>query len=299
MHHLERSLTTIWHDYHTVYGRQGHSVIGTIKVAKGVHSPQLNNHRDILVYLPPSYHLGSQRYPVLYMQDGQNLFDNVTSYAGEWGVDEAMELLARRQGLEAIIVGIPNAGVMRLAEYSPFVDTRHGGGQGNAYLAFIVETLKPMIDHDFRTLPNQRNCGLMGSSMGGLISLYGFFHYPHTFGFAGAMSPSLWFGHGKMFTYVEEVPYHHGKIYLDVGTREFGDSDWSGESSQRVRSRQYYATVRRMKRVLAKKGYRPVRDLLHIEEQWANHSEAAWRRRLPDALQFFIKHTDWHRSVTN
>jgi predicted alpha/beta superfamily hydrolase len=284
-------LTTIWHDYHTVFGHQGHSVSGAIKVAQNVQSPQLGNQRQILVYLPPSYNKDSgRRYPVLYMQDGQNLFDNATSFAGEWGVDEAMEELAHQEGLEAIVVGIPNAGRMRLAEYSPFPDSQLGGGLGDKYVAFVAYTVKPLIDRDFRTLLAQPQCGIMGSSMGGLISLYAFFHRPDVFGFAGVMSPSLWFGHGRIFPYVQDAAYHPGKIYLDVGTREHGDDDdWSGIFIRRTRSRQSYARVRQMKRILVSKGYRPIHDLLHIEEKWANHNEAAWRRRLPEALRFFLK----------
>jgi predicted alpha/beta superfamily hydrolase len=291
-HAWEQALTTIWQDYHTVYGHHNHSVSGTIKVAQHIKSPQLGNQRQLLVYLPPSYNNGSteRRYPVLYMQDGQNLFDSVTSFAGEWGVDEAMESLARQEGLEAIIVGIPNSGRGRLAEYSPFSDSQMGGGLGDKYVSFVAHTVKPIIDRDFRTLVDQPHCGIMGSSMGGLISLYAFFHCPNVFGFAGVMSPSLWFGHGRIFPYVQDAPHHPGKIYLDVGTREHGDDDdWSGVFARRTRSRQYYARVRHMKRLLVKKGYRPTQDLLHIEEKWANHNEAAWRRRLPKALRFFLK----------
>jgi predicted alpha/beta superfamily hydrolase len=284
-------LTTIWHNYQTVFGHNGHSVSGTIMIAQNIQSPQLGNQRHLLVYLPPSYNQDNGRhYPVLYMQDGQNLFDNATSFAGEWGVDEAMEKLAHQEGLEAIVVGIPNSGRTRLAEYSPFPDSQLGGGLGDKYLSFVADTVKPIIDHDFRTLADRSNCGIMGSSMGGLISLYAFFHCPDLFGFAGVMSPSLWFGHGRIFTYIQDAAYYPGKIYLDVGTREHGD-DWSGIFFRRSRSRQSYAQVRHLKRILVNKGYRPIHDLLHIEEKGANHNEAAWQRRLPRALRFFIKNS--------
>lgn len=285
-------MTTTWYDYYQIYGNNGHSINGTVKVADEIYSPQLDNHRQLLVYLPPSYNKDRHKYyPVLYMQDGQNLFDHATSFAGEWGVDESMEELARHKGLEAIVVGIPNAGHKRLSEYSPFPDSQLGGGQGNKYVDFVANTVKPLIDRDFRTLPNKPHCGIMGSSMGGLISLYAFFYCPDVFGFSGVMSPSLWFGHGRIFTYVKDAAYHPGKIYLDVGTREHGDDDWTGVFNRRTRSRQYYARVRHMKRILVGKGYRPIRDLLHVEEKWANHNEAAWRRRLPKALQFFIRNS--------
>lgn len=278
-----------WLDYRDYYdGEPGHRVSGALRISPGVYSPELDNSRDIIVYLPPSYHYSDRRYPVVYMQDGQNLFDSDTSYAGEWGVDETMEHLARVEGLEAIIVGIPNAGERRLDEYSPFRDKRHGGGRGDAYLRFLSQTVKPMIDEDFRTRPDRRHTGIMGSSMGGLISLYAFFRFPHIFGFAGVMSPSLWFAREAIFSYVESAAYHPGKIYLDAGTREMGESSNSGRLHRAAASRAYYATVRRMKGVLIRRGYRPVRDLLHVEEKWASHNEASWARRFPLALQFLL-----------
>jgi len=289
--------TVNWQPYHEVYPNQHASVSGTVRVGRNVRSPQLHNRRNILVYLPPSYHHNNKRYAVLYMHDGQNLFDNATSYAGEWGVDETMEKLSREEGLEAIVVGIPNIGEMRMEEYSPFKDEAHGGGLGNQYLAFIVNTLKPIIDRDFRTLPGKRYTGIMGSSMGGLISLYAFFRYPDFFGFAGVMSPSFWVSKGAFFRYAEAVPFNSGKIYIDVGTRELGDSAEEMQM-QRTLSRRYYATVRRMKRLLVKKGYRPVHDLLHIEEKWADHSESSWARRLPDAIRFFLQ-TTGHETVNS
>lgn len=261
-----------WHDYATRNAARGHTVVGTVKVLGGVASPQLGNDRDILVYLPPSYANEDRRYPVIYMHDGQNLFDQIASYAGEWQVDETMEAAARL-GLEAIVVGIPNAGVERLHEYSPFVDRRDNGGKGDHYLAFITETVKPIIDRELRTLPERVCTGILGSSMGGLISLYGFFRHPAVFGFAGVMSPSLWFANRAIFAYLEKAPRVPGKIYLDMGTKE-------GVSA--------LGDVRRMQALLRRKGYRPGQDLLYVEEPGAYHQEAAWARRLGPALRFLL-----------
>jgi predicted alpha/beta superfamily hydrolase len=277
-----------WQEYHDVYPRDaGHRVAGNVLVAKDVLSPQLHNRRDIMVYLPPSYNQGSDRYPVLYMHDGQNLFDHATSFAGEWCVDDTLEALARSEGLEAIVVGISNTGPSRLDEYSPFIDQAYGGGQGNHYIAFIANTLKPLIDDQFRTSPQRRKTGIMGSSMGGLISLYAFFRREDIFGFTGVMSPSLWFAKGAIYGYIESASYLPGRIYLDSGTRELGGSRYS--LGKRVQSRRYYAGVRRMKRMLVYKGYWPTRDIMHVEEKWAGHSEDAWARRLPGALRFFLR----------
>ncbi len=282
-----------WQDYYTYVDSQhghhhGYHVSGTVKVLARVESPALNNARHVLAYLPPSYYHSDRRYAVIYMQDGQNLFDNATSYAGEWGVDETMERLGYQEGLEAIVVGIPNMGTQRVNEYSPFHDAHLGGGLGAAYIDYLADTVKPLIDRDFRTLPGRRTTGIMGSSLGGLISLFGFFHRPQTFGYVGVMSPSLWFAHGAIFDYVSQAAYHPGKIYLDVGTRELGESHSPDSGHRAARSRAYYASVRRMKGVLIRKGYRPLRDLLHVEEKWAGHSESSWARRLPLAIRFFL-----------
>jgi predicted alpha/beta superfamily hydrolase len=277
-----------WHRYETIYQGYHHTVVGALRVTQGLLSPRLYNRRDIFVYLPPSYGYTDQRYPVLYMHDGQNLFDSALSYAGEWRVDETMERLAYEQQLEAIVVGIPNMGQQRMDEYSPFHHPGLGGGRGDDYLAFLVHTLKPIIDNDFQTLPDAAHTGLMGSSMGGLISLYGFFRYPEVFGFAGVMSPSLWFAGYAMLAYVETAVFNPGRLYLDAGTREYGDANHV-TSHPRTESRRYYASVRRLKRLLVQKGYRPQRDLLHVEEKWASHNEAAWERRLPLAIEFFLR----------
>jgi len=140
-----------WLDYAATIAGEEHTVVGDLKVLAGIESPQLENHRDLLVYLPPSHETGNGRFPVIYLHDGQNLFDEQTSFAGEWQVDETMEGLSRK-GIEAIVVGIPNSGEERLDEYSPFVDPARGGGRGELYLSFIIETVKPLVDASFRTL---------------------------------------------------------------------------------------------------------------------------------------------------
>jgi len=277
----------IWLAYKEIHTGQHHTISGNIQIAQEVWSPQLRNHRDIVIYLPPGYADGNHRYPVLYMHDGQNLFDAVTSFSGEWHIDEIMETLSRDDGLEAIIVAIPNMGADRLNEYSPFRDAKHGGGKGNKYVHFLTNTLKPIIDRDFRTRPEREFTGIMGSSMGGLISLYAFFHNPDTFGYVGAMSTSLWFAQGAILDYIKSVPYRGGRIYMDVGTREYGRAT-PADPSPRKRSRRLYASTRRMQRILIKKGYRPTRTLIYVEEKWAGHHEPAWTRRIPQAFRFFF-----------
>lgn len=238
----------------------------------GVLSPQLGNRRDVLVFVPPSYASGSMRYQVLYMQDGQNLFDPATSFAGAWGAGKAIEW-ASRCGVEAIVVGIPNVGTARIDEYSPFA-AAEGGGAGDRYLEFVIRTVKPLVDERFRTLPDREHTGIGGSSMGGLISLYAFFRYPEVFGFAAALSPSVWFAGGAILDVIARAPRVPGRLYVDIGSRE-------GEPS--------VTFARRLHDLLRAKGYEDGRDLRWIEDPAGVHHESAWGRRFRLALPFLLR----------
>ncbi|MBK8427854.1 MAG: hypothetical protein IPL27_18645 [Lewinellaceae bacterium] len=151
--------------------------------------PQLNRNRRIWLYLPPDYATTTKSYPVLYMQDAQNLFDAETSFSGEWEVDESLNELHQQGDYGCIVVGIDNGGVDRLNEYSPWINAQYGGGQGDEYIEFLVSTLKPYIDANYRTLPGRNTTGIMGSSMGGLISMYGFSERQDIFPKAGIFPP--------------------------------------------------------------------------------------------------------------
>jgi len=268
--------TETWRDYER---RDGSTASAQLKVWQGLYSPQLDNLRDSLVCLPPTYGASRKRYPVLYMHDGQNLFDATTSYAGEWRADKTLAALSR-EGTEAILVGVPHMGTERFDEYAPFYDPDYGGGRGDRYLDFITETLKPLIDRSFRTRVGREYTGLLGSSMGGLISLYGFFRHPGVFGFAGAMSPAFWFADGAMFPIVDAAPYVGGKIYIDVGDDEYPDDA--------QKTAMYLSGAVKMRRLLRDKGYSDERLRYRVEES-GRHHESAWARRFPGALRFFIR----------
>lgn len=276
-----------WLDYAAVYPRGQHTISGTIRILRDLESPQLGNRRDLLVYLPPSYAESDRRYPVIYMNDGQNLFDAATSYAGEWHVDETMEMLAR-QGYEAIIVGIPNIGERRFHEYIPFASPELQEVQGEEYVAFIADTVKPIIDRDFRTRPAREATGIAGSSLGGLISLYAYFRRPEVFGLAGVFSPAFRWGKQGAYPFVSQAAFSPGKIYMDVGTSE-GVGLTDTRRGQRSFAFQYLRHVRRMDELLRRKGYRPGENLRYVEEEDGVHHESAWARRLPDALRFLLK----------
>lgn len=236
------------------------------------YSPQLGNRRDILVHLPPSYERRSRDYPVLYLQDGQNLFDPATSYAADWRLGQVLASAARR-GVELIVVGIPNMGTDRLNEYSPFVDPRQGGGKGDAYLDFVTRTLRPAIDRRFRTRRAGEHTGIGGSSMGGLISLYGFFRSPPAFGFAAALSPSLWFAGDAIFSRIQTAPFVPGRVYLDIAAPE---------------GPEHVARGRRMRDLLGAKGYRQGVNLRWLESRCGRHHESSWSRRFARALPFLL-----------
>jgi predicted alpha/beta superfamily hydrolase len=238
-----------------------------------VRSPQLENERDLDVFLPASYARSRRRYPVVYMQDGQNLADPSRALAGTWDLSGAFEDLASR-GLETIVVGIPNMGEARVREYSPFHDPRHGGGDGDAYLAFLERTVKPLVDRRFRTRPERESTAVFGSSMGALISLYAFFRAPETFGCVGAMSPSLWFAGRALIAYIDRDGSPAGRIYLDAGT---------DEGASTLRDAAHLAAV------LERKGYRRGESLLFTEDRGGRHEEAHWARRLAPALEFLLR----------
>ena len=228
--------------------------------------------RPLTLYLPPSYDRSERHYPVLYMQDGQNLFDPEESFAGAWRVDVKTDQVAARR-FEGIVVGIPNAGEGRLAEYSPFDDPEMGPGRGTEYVGWMAETLKPLVDARYRTQPGRGTTAVAGSSMGGLISLFAFLVRPDVFGATAAMSPSLWFAGRAIFGVVEAAPFQGGRIYLDVGRLE-------GEET--------LVDARRLRDALLAKGYRKGEQLRYVEDQAGGHEEAAWGRRLRAALPFLL-----------
>jgi predicted alpha/beta superfamily hydrolase len=156
------------------------------------------------------------------------------------------------------------------------VDRKGAGGSGDDYCRFIVDSVKPCIDTTFRTLPDREHTAIMGSSMGGLISLFAFFHYGHIFGGAGVLSPSLWFAQRAIFGYVQMAPFQPGKIYLDTGTAE----GWPALSDARL-----------MAKLLERKGYRRGKDLSYVEMQGDRHCEAAWADRLELPLRYLMGYT--------
>ncbi|HYW51892.1 MAG TPA: alpha/beta hydrolase-fold protein [Gemmatimonadaceae bacterium] len=241
---------------------------GTHRVVTDIPGPGPDGTRTVVVHLPGGYDEEVRRYPVVYMQDGQNLFDQGTSFAGSWGLSEEL-VQASRLGADAIIVGIHHANQRRIDEYSPFVDERVGGGDAAAYVTWLVDVLRPVINERYRTLVSREQTGIAGSSMGGLLSLYAVFERPEVFGFAAVMSPSLWFANGAIFEWVRDKPFADTRIYLDIGARE-------GERT--------LTNAQRLRDLLIAKGYMPGELLRWVEDSIGVHHESAWGRRFRKAL---------------
>ncbi|MBV9761320.1 MAG: alpha/beta hydrolase [Acidobacteriaceae bacterium] len=236
--------------------------------------------RDVIVYLPPDYDSSpDRRYPVLYLHDGQNLFDAATAFAGnEWGLDElAQELILTGEIQPLIIVGIYNAGTRRMAEYTHVRDRRGRGGRARKYSRFIVEDLKPFIDSQYRTLRDAANTGLGGSSLGGLVTLYLGLHHPDTFGRLIVMSPSIWWANRAILREVRKLRGRlPQKIWLDIGTCEGQDPETCVKN------------VKDLAEALVAKGWQPEHDFKFVEDQGAGHNEKAWGFRMRDALKFLF-----------
>lgn len=235
--------------------------------------PDLSRTRTLRLCLPPSYASEpGKRHPVIYMHDGQNLFDAATGFAGEWGVDETMAALARETGFEALVVGIDNGGEHRNTEMAPYDHDRLGKAEGRAYLDFIVNTVKPFIDAGWRTLPGREHTALIGSSLGGLISHAALLWHGEVFGRYGLFSPSYWAA-PQLFDETARAALPPGThVHLYCGSREGGSM-----ANQ----------TRHMHRRLARQ--LPPRQLsLHIAAD-AEHNEAAWRAALPAALRALFR----------
>ena len=183
-----------------------------------IEAPLFQTARKIWVYLPKNYVNSKKNYSVLYMHDAQNLFDTKTSYSGEWNIDEKLDSLSA----PVIVIGIEHGNDKRMDELTPFKNEKYGGGKADDYLAFIVNTLKPLVDQKYRTKADKKHTIIMGSSLGGLNSFYAILKYPKVFGKAGVFSPSFWFTK-DIYKLTEESKKIKAKIYFLCGDNESDD----------------------------------------------------------------------------
>jgi len=245
---------------------------------EGFSSRILRNRRDLIVYLPPGYDTEPGRqYPVLYLHDGQNLFDGATSFIPgmDWHVGQtADESIQEGRAEPLIIVGIYNAGKQRLGEYTPTRAPKLGGGRANRYAKFLLDEVRPFVQENYRVRQGVENAGIGGSSLGGLVSLYLGLREPRIFGKIAALSPSVWWNERVILRFaataaVEPLP----RIWLDIGTRE----------GPRI-----VDDVERFRDVLLKKGWQVGHNLHYERVEGAEHNEAAWAQRVGPFLQFLF-----------
>ena len=260
-----------------------HTLTGNIHKHSHFESRILRNRRDILVYLPVGYRRNRRlRYPVLYLQDGQNVFDAATAFSHvEWGVDEAAQRLIRKRLIEPIIiVAIANTGEDRIHEYAPtrgVIDEeakrkKRSRGLAKKYGRFLIEELKPYIDKTYRTKTEAEYTGLAGSSLGGLLTMCLGLWFPNVFSRLAVMSPSIWWDKQVIIGMVEslegKLPL---KIWLDTGTHEPG-----------------WERARTLRDALVEKDWRLHDDLHYTEAEGADHSEGAWAARVDPMLRFLF-----------
>lgn len=242
-------------------------------MSSNIEIPGLNRRRTVRMYFPPNYSTGG-RFPVIYMHDGQNLFDNSTAFAGEWNVDETLDSLYTYQGFSCIVVGIYNGDSERINEYSPWRHDSLGlGGDGDKYARFIVRTLKPFIDSHYKTLPDRENTAIMGSSMGGLISLYMALEFPDIFGKVGVFSPSLWFS-PKIFEMMQKYKLKKPqKLYLLAGAKEGGSTVPDLEKAMEL---------------LVKAGFDDQYYIRMKIDPNGRHNESFWAREFGNAVRYLF-----------
>jgi predicted alpha/beta superfamily hydrolase len=234
------------------------------------YMPQLNRYRRIWVYLPEGYAVSKKHFPVLYMQDGQNIFDAATSAFGEWGVDECLDSLIRSGKPACIVVGIDN-GPQRLNEYNPYEFQNFGKGEADEYLAFITKTLKPFVDQKYRTLPNKENTLIAGSSLGALFAYYAMLKEPAVFGRAGIFSPAFWTGSPGIKWLTDSLASKNsGKFFFYIGGRE-------GKS--------YVTDMEEMQESLGEKSAAMIYSVIDAK---GKHNEKAWRKWFPEFYSWIM-----------
>lgn len=232
--------------------------------------PQLNRTRRIWIYLPTDYNQSNKKYGVLYMHDGQNLFDDATSYSGEWGVDEYLDSIFLKGKKQVIVVGIDNGLSKRMSEYNPWEFQNFGKGEGDLYVDFLVQTLKPFIDKNYKTFTGKKNTFIAGSSMGGLISLVAVLKYPTVFGGAGIFSPAFWTASGIDSLVNARAKKLSSKLFFYAGGKE-------GESM--------IPDMVRIEKLIRTSSKSPVKELIDPK---ASHNEAAWRKYFPAFYEWTI-----------
>ena len=265
-----------WKDDFAVVAKK-HNASANVKIIDTAFLiPQLDRKRRIWIYLPRGYKASHKKYPVMYMQDGQNVFDEFTAYNGEWAVDETLDSLIRKGTPPCIVVGIDN-GPERMQEYNPYEYKHFGKGEGDQYVDFLVKTLKPFIDSHYRTLPSPDNTIIAGSSMGGLIAYYAALKYPDVFENAGIFSPSFIIADTiKDFT-LSNGNKLTGKLFFYMGEKEDNNN------------------LKKVNEIVQLLGENSSAMIYYAVDPDSSHNEKAWRKWFGSFYKWVM--ADWFNNV--
>lgn len=271
----ETIIIQTWEDLHDNSGggsEDNSTATENVHTIENFYMPEFNTSRRIWVYLPPDYATSNRNYPVLYMHDAQNVFDIYSSFSGEWRVDESLNTMFAQGDAGVIVIGIENGGGSRIDEYTPWSNAQYGGGEGAKHAQFIVNTLKPYIDNNYRTRPEREATGIMGSSLGGLITMYTAMEYQEIFSKAGVFSPSFWWSDEAYEHVRNEGKRANMKVYFLAGEQE---------------SESMVSDMRNMYNVMRQIGFSES-ELFFRTHLDGTHSEGYWAREFPGAYYWLF-----------
>jgi len=259
-----------WKDDHPMEQKKHTASANVHIISENFDIPQLGRQRRIWIYLPTDYATSRKKYPVIYMHDGQNLFDEYTSGYGEWGIDEILDKLPSDE--ESVVVGVDHGGDYRITEYDPY-DSKYGKGRGDDYVEFLVNTLKPYIDKNYRTKKDVSHTTIAGSSMGGLISMYAILKYPDIFGNAGIFSPAFWIA-PDIYQYAQQKNLSDkARIYFVCGD---------------VEDKTMVSDMKKMTDILQTKGINEA-NIPTVIMQGEKHNEKQWNKDFPAFYSWLIR----------
>ncbi|MEN0006422.1 MAG: alpha/beta hydrolase-fold protein [Bacteroidota bacterium] len=271
---LVQDVVPRWMNAHLKFDR---NLLPDIRIlSESFEIPQLIRTRRISALLPHDYEQSDKRYPVLYLQDGQNLFDDYAPF-GNWGVDKKLAILKKEGFGDVIIIAIDHAAEKRIAEFTPSYRTQLGKGEGKKYVRFLADTLKPYIDRTFRTLPDRIHTGIGGSSMGGLISIYAGLMYPEVFSRLMIFSPSLWVAPNIHFHAISFDATQRSKIYLYGGRAESATME---------------SNIRRFQQAMEEQGVNDNLEFKVVIDPEGTHNEGRWGQEFPAAIKWLFFDTE-------
>ncbi|MCU0471004.1 MAG: alpha/beta hydrolase-fold protein [Arcicella sp.] len=273
---VAKTKTGVFHDFVPHWRLDGENISENLMpevrlISDEFEMPQLGKKRAVYILLPHNYETSTKHYPVIYLQDAQNLFGNGSEF-GNWGIDKQLAVLSAREHGDVIVVAIAHGGDERFAEYSPYNNPKLGKGQGRKYAQFLAKTLKPYIDKNFRTIPDRESTGIGGSSLGGLISIYAGLMFPEAFGRLMIFSPSLWISPNIYFDAIDFISHLPTRIYVYAGGKE---------SSAMI------PNVEKLKQTFQRQGVKKTEIHVSLDPE-GGHSEDQWGKEFPKAMEWLF-----------